>query len=157
MQSATPAFNQALVLAGVAQAMHGSKGALIQELCASTGKSRATVYRQLNDATVRLHNARGGGEEGMQHGGSLFGWTGLAICREVANVSKQHADLTGLRLYGAARRLECQCSSHRRGAAVGALGNACGHGTCICSFTCTRPDTRRDTRRDTRAHAHQNA
>lgn len=53
MQCATPSLNEALVLAGAAQAAHGGKGAVIHELCAATGKSRATVYRQLKAATVR--------------------------------------------------------------------------------------------------------
>lgn len=53
MSSVTPPINEALVKARVADAQHGSKGGLIGELCAATGKSRATVYRQLQAATVR--------------------------------------------------------------------------------------------------------
>ena len=49
----TPPVNEALVQSGVSSAAHGNKGALIGDLCAVTGKSRATVYRHLKLATVR--------------------------------------------------------------------------------------------------------
>lgn len=53
MPPVTPPINEALVAARVADAERGRKGELIDELCAATGKSRATVYRQLRAATVR--------------------------------------------------------------------------------------------------------
>ena len=53
MAPATPAINEALVQARVPEAKHGQKGALVAQLCSATGKSRATVYRQLQIATVR--------------------------------------------------------------------------------------------------------
>lgn len=53
MAPATPAINEALVHARVPEAKHGQKGALVAQLCSATGKSRATVYRQLQGATVR--------------------------------------------------------------------------------------------------------
>lgn len=53
MPPVSPAINEALVNASAAQAAHGNKGALIEQLCAATGKSRATMYRQLKELTVR--------------------------------------------------------------------------------------------------------
>ena len=53
MAPATPAINEALVQARVPEARHGQKGALVAQLCSATGKSRATVYRKLQIATVR--------------------------------------------------------------------------------------------------------
>lgn len=32
----------------IGTARHGDRGALVDRICASTGQSRATVYRQLN-------------------------------------------------------------------------------------------------------------
>lgn len=37
----------------IGTARHGDRGALVDRICASTGQSRATVYRQLNQLTVR--------------------------------------------------------------------------------------------------------
>lgn len=53
MPPVSPSINEALVQARMADVEHGHKGALIDELCSATGKSRATVYRQLQAATVR--------------------------------------------------------------------------------------------------------
>lgn len=53
MATITPPINEALVQARVADAKHGSKGELVNGLCAATGNSRATVYRQLRAVTVR--------------------------------------------------------------------------------------------------------
>lgn len=53
MPPITPSINESLVHARVSEAAHGSKGDLIAGLCAATGKSRATVYRQLKATTVR--------------------------------------------------------------------------------------------------------
>ena len=53
MPPITPPINEALAQARLADVARGNKTALIGELCASTGKSRATVYRLLKVATVR--------------------------------------------------------------------------------------------------------
>lgn len=37
----------------IGTARHGDRGVLVDRICASTGQSRATVYRQLNQLTVR--------------------------------------------------------------------------------------------------------
>ena len=42
----------------IGTASHGDRGALVDRICASTGQSRATVYRQLNQLTVRQPRRR---------------------------------------------------------------------------------------------------
>ena len=42
----------------IGTARHGDRGALVDRICASTGQSRATVYRQLNQLTVRQPRRR---------------------------------------------------------------------------------------------------
>lgn len=53
MAPTTPSVNEALVHARLHEAEHGHKGQKLAHLCASTGKSRATVYRKLAAVTVR--------------------------------------------------------------------------------------------------------
>ncbi len=49
----TPPINEALVHARLGDVERGSKGVLIDELCAATGRSRSTVYRLLRETTLR--------------------------------------------------------------------------------------------------------
>ena len=49
----TPPINEALVHARLGDVEHGNKGALIDELCAATGRSRSTIYRALQETTLR--------------------------------------------------------------------------------------------------------
>lgn len=54
----SPVINELLVRADVAQAPHGQRGERVATLMAATGKSRATVYRHINKATVRAPRKR---------------------------------------------------------------------------------------------------
>ena len=42
----------------IGEARHGDRGALVDSICAATGQSRATVYRQLGQLTVRPQRRR---------------------------------------------------------------------------------------------------
>lgn len=53
MPPVTPAQAEELVRAAVPTRPHGTKGDAVDELAARTGKSRATIYRQLAKVTVR--------------------------------------------------------------------------------------------------------
>lgn len=49
----TPSINEALVHLRLGEVERGGRGQLIDELCAATGRSRATIYRALKETTLR--------------------------------------------------------------------------------------------------------
>jgi len=58
MPSISPSINEALVLMSTVRLESKRKGELINDLCATTGKSRATIYRQLKLTTVQAPRRR---------------------------------------------------------------------------------------------------
>ena len=53
MPPVTPAAAEELVRANLSALPKGARGAAVAQLAAATGKSRATIYRQLHEVTVR--------------------------------------------------------------------------------------------------------